>query len=379
MSDQRTEAPTPRRLEEARRKGEPVGRSAELTMAATLGAGVLVLAGFLPGTVAVMGAAIRGGLEAIAARPDPTAGPRALADGLGLGIAAVAPLAGSILAVGILANLASGGIIVATGSVRFEWNRLNPFVGFRRLANREALARLGIALAKLAVLAAAVWLAVGGRLGRLLATSGASARSIAAEAAGALFELGVTVTILLAAVAAVDVVLSRRRALGALKMTKDEVRREAKDTEGDPILRGVRRRRARQLAFARMMEAVPTADVVVTNPVHLAVALRYDERTMRAPRIVAKGQRLVAERIKEVARRAGVPIVEDRPLARALFPRPLGSEVPPHLYRAVARVLVLVARARVLAGARRSSSSTGTGAAGQPPGRSSGRIDGRIG
>ncbi|HWP63663.1 MAG TPA: EscU/YscU/HrcU family type III secretion system export apparatus switch protein [Candidatus Binatia bacterium] len=350
MSDQRTEAPTPRRLEEARRKGEPVGRSQELTMAATLGTGVLVLAGFLPGSVAALGGAIRISLERLAARPDPTAGLAALGDGLGLGLAVVAPLGGAVLGVGVLANLASGGIIVSTGAVRFEWNRLNPLVGLRRLANREALTRLGIALAKLGVLAAAVWLAVAGRLERLLATSGASAGLIAAEAAGALFELGLTVTILLGVVAAVDVVLSRRRALGALKMTKDEVRREAKDTEGDPLLRGIRRRRARQLAFSRMMDAVPTADVVVTNPVHLAVALRYDPQTMRAPRIVAKGQRLVAERIREIARRAGVPIVEDRPLARALFPRPLGSEVPPHLYRAVARILVLVARARVLAG-----------------------------
>ena len=362
MSDQRTEAPTPRRLEEARRKGEPVGRSQELTMAATLGAGVLVLTTLIPAATASLGAALRGAVERLAARPDPTGSLAALGGGLGLGLGLVAPLAGAVLAAGVLANLASGGIIVSTGSVRFEWSRLDPIRGLRRLANREALARLGIALAKLAVLAAAVWLAVEGRLARLLGTSGASAGAIAAEAAGALLQLGITVTILLGVVAAADVVLSRRRALGALKMTKEEVRREAKDTEGDPLLRGIRRRRARQLAFARMMDAVPTADVVVTNPIHLAVALRYDAATMRAPRIVAKGQRLVAERIREVAQRAGVPIVEDRPLARALFPRPLGSEVPPHLYRAVARILVLVARARILAGARAAGARPETGA-----------------
>lgn len=350
MSDQRTEAPTPRRLEEARRKGEPVGRSQELTMAATLGTGVLVLAALVPGATTTLGAAVRTGLDRLAERPDPRAGLAALGDGLGLGLGIGAPLAGAVLAAGVLANLASGGIVVSTGSVRFDWTRLNPIAGLRRLANREALTRLGIALVKLGVLAAAVWLSVEGRLARLLGTTGASAAAIAAEAAGALLTLGVTVTILLGVVAAVDVVLSRRRALGALKMTKEEVRREAKDTEGDPLLRGIRRRRARQLAFARMMDAVPTADVVVTNPVHLAVALRYDPATMRAPRIVAKGQRLVAERIREIARRSGVPIVEDRPLARALFPRPLGSEIPPHLYRAVARLLVLVARARTLAG-----------------------------
>lgn len=319
-------------------------------MAATLGTGVLLLGALLPGAAATLGAAVRMSVDRLAARPDPIASLRALGDGLGLGLAITAPLAGAILVAGVLANLAAGGIVVSTGAVRFEWNRLNPLTGLRRMVNREALTRLGIALAKLGVLAAATWLVLAGRLEGLIGTTGASAEAIAGTAAGVLFELGLTVTILLGVVAAIDAVLARRRALGALKMTKDEVRREAKDTEGDPLLRGIRRRRARQLAFARMMDAVPTADVVVTNPVRLAVALRYDPATMRAPRIVAKGQRLVAERIREVARRAGVPIVEDRPLARALFPRPLGSEVPPHLYRAVARVLVIVARARALAG-----------------------------
>jgi type III secretion system FlhB-like substrate exporter len=116
------------------------------------------------------------------------------------------------------------------------------------------------------------------------------------------------------------------------------------------MIRSARRRRARQMAFARMMDAVPTADVVVTNPTTLAVALKYDSLTMRAPRIVAKGQRLMAERIKQIARENKVPIVEDKPLARALFSRPVGAEVPAHLYRAVARLLVLVHQTRFAAG-----------------------------
>ncbi len=129
-------------------------------------------------------------------------------------------------------------------------------------------------------------------------------------------------------------------------MTKEDVKREYRESEGDPQIQAQRRRRARQMAFARMMDAVPTADVVVTNPIHLAVALKYDSLTMGAPRIVAKGQRLMAARIKDIARANNVPIVEDVPLARALFPRPIGSEVPAHLYRAVARILVIVQQAR---------------------------------
>jgi flagellar biosynthetic protein FlhB len=129
-------------------------------------------------------------------------------------------------------------------------------------------------------------------------------------------------------------------------MTREEVKQEYREQEGDPLIRAHRRQRARRLAFARMMDAVATADVVVTNPTRLAVALKYDPSSMRAPRIVAKGQRLLAARIRELARKHGVPIIEDKPLARALFPRPLGAEVPAHLYKAVARILVLVARIR---------------------------------
>ena len=151
----------------------------------------------------------------------------------------------------------------------------------------------------------------------------------------------------------------------SIRMTKEEVKQEYKEQEGNPQIRGARRRRARQMAFARMMDAVPTADVVITNPTTLAVALKYDSLTMRAPRIVAKGQRLMAERIKEIARGHKVPIVEDKPLARALFSRPIGAEVPAHLYRAVARLLVLVHQTRFAVAGRGRSGAAGE--AGRPP------------
>ena len=148
----------------------------------------------------------------------------------------------------------------------------------------------------------------------------------------------------------------------SLRMTKEEVKQEYRESEGDPLIRGARRRRARQMAFARMMDAVPTSDVIVTNPTTLAVALKYDSLTMRAPKIVAKGQRLMADRIKQIAKEHSVPVIEDKPLARALFSRPVGSEVPAHLYRAVARLLVLVHQARFGAGGRSGGARRGPGA-----------------
>ena len=218
------------------------------------------------------------------------------------------------------------------------------------MADKQALVRLGLASAKLAILAFISWQVVGSRIPTIVGDPGFQPAAIAGSCLSAVFQLGLTITILLAVVALVDFVVQRRKAKQSIRMTKEEVRQEYKESEGDPMMRGARRRRARQMAFARMMDAVPTSDVVVTNPTTLAVALKYDSLTMRAPKIVAKGQRLMADRIKQIAREHNVPVIEDKPLARALFSRPIGAEVPAHLYRAVARLLVLVHQARFAGG-----------------------------
>lgn len=346
MSGERTEQPTARRRDEARRKGQGVGRSHEFSMGLTLGVGVLALSSLLPGAASELAMTLRATFVEL----DGRAGSAALLGHLGAGfgqvLALTLPLALLVMVAGVAGNLVAGGLVLSPQAVRFDLSRLNPMSGLARLADRQALVRLLLACAKLAVLAAIAWQVLSGRVAALLATGGASAATIASVALSAIFQLGLAMTVLLAAIALVDFVVQRRRASQQIRMTKEEVKQESKDQEGDPLIRGLRRRRARQLAFARMMDAIPTADVIVANPTHLAVALRYDSLTMRAPRIVAKGQRLMAQRIKEIARRNGVPIVEDKPLARALFSRPIGAEVPPHLYRAVAHLLVVVQQAR---------------------------------
>lgn len=347
MSDQKTEAPTQRRLDEARRKGESVGRSHELAMALTLGAGTMMLSALLPGAGAALAGTMTAALREVG-RPgltDALAVSR-LGDGIAQALLIVLPLGVMVALAGLGANLASGGFIFSTGSLRVDFNRLNPVTGLRRIADRQALVRLLIATVKLALLALVSWNVVSDRIPSLVATDGAGIASIARVALDAIFQLGLVLTVLLLGVALTDFVIQRRRATGALKMSKDEVKREYRDSEGDPHILAQRRRRARQLAFNRMMAAVPGADVVVTNPTHLAIALRYDPAKMRAPQIVAKGQRLMAQRIRELAHANGVPVIEDVPLARLLFPRPIGSEVPPHLYRAVARILILVQQAK---------------------------------
>ena len=347
MSGEKTEAPTARRREQARAKGQGVGRSHELGMALTLGAGTIMLMVVLPGAAARLGSSIQQAIfEAGSGHIDNALAVARFGGGFGQVVSITLPIAVAVLVAGIAGQLASGGVVIALGALRFDGSRMNPMAGLKRLVDRQALVRLVIAMAKLSLLAVVIWQVVGSRVPTLVGLNGASAGDIAGAAMAAILELGLTMTILLGGVALVDLIIQRRKATSSMKMSKDEVRREALEQEGDPTLRAMRRRRAKQLAFARMMDAVPTADVIVVNPIRLAIALKYDGATMKAPTIVAKGQRLTAARIRDVATANNVLIVEDVPLARALFARPIGSEVPAHLFRAVARILVIVHKAR---------------------------------
>jgi flagellar biosynthetic protein FlhB len=168
---------------------------------------------------------------------------------------------------------------------------------------------------------------------------------------GVAFTLLVRVTMAVCALGLLDYVYQRWEHERGLRMTKEEVKEEYRQTEGDPLVRARIRSLQKQVAMRRMMAAVPKADVVLTNPTHLAVAIRYDEQTMRAPKVVAKGPRLIAERIVTLAKQNGVPIVENKPLARSLYKLvAVGQEIPAALYRAVAEIL---AYDYALAGRRR--------------------------
>lgn len=324
-------------------------------MGLTLAVGTMALASLLPGAAATLVARMQGAINDV----DPHATNAHLTAQTGGAILTtiqlIVPLAMLVLIAGVAGNLISGGLVFSPKAIRFDLSRINPLSGMKRIVDRQAFVRLGLSSAKLAILAVISWQVVGSRIPSIVSTQGSSAANIAGSCLSAVFQLGLTITILLAVVALIDFVVQRRKASQSIKMTKQEVKQEYREQEGDPQVRGARKRRARQMAFSRMMDAIPTSDVVVTNPTTLAVALKYDSLTMRAPKMVAKGQRLMAERIKQIAREYRVPIVEDKPLARALFSRPLGAEVPAHLYRAVARLLVLVHQARFAVGARPSA------------------------
>jgi type III secretion protein U len=329
-----TEEPTPRRLAEARRRGE-VAVSRELVGAAAFGAAVLVLAWDAPAEVAAVVAGMRTALSgAVAGQGGMAASHVALA----LAARLLAPVLVAVLAAALAVGLAQTRGLVSPP--RVDLGRVTSATAWRRLFDGGAVAGALAGLLKVAlvggVAALVLWPLVGAGISSLTGTR--APRLLGAL--GVLTErLGARLALVLLAVGLVDFLLARRRHLRGLRMTRDEVRRDYKEAEGDPAHRGERQRLHRELLEQRMVEEVRRADFVVVNPDHIAVALRYDADGDAAPVVVAKGERLVAERIKQIAREAGVPVFRDVGLARSLAALAEGGEIPATLYEAVAEIL----------------------------------------
>ncbi|MFG0319665.1 MAG: flagellar biosynthesis protein FlhB [Planctomycetota bacterium JB042] len=243
------------------------------------------------------------------------------------------------------------GLHYVPAKLRPRPEKLAPTVSVSKFVNGRSLIETVTSLLKFVFLAIAFHLAVAPAVGELMVTH--SLPVLVAEAGRLIVRLLLFVGGTLLALGLLDYLMKVRQNEKDLKMTKEEVKQENKDAMGDPEVRGRIKRKQREVALTRMMEAVPEASVVVTNPTHYAVALKY-ESSANAPRCVAKGRDLIALRIREIAREADVPVVEDPPLARALHGAvEVGDEIPPTLYQAVAELLAAVMRTRGRVGARR--------------------------
>lgn len=348
--DERTEAATPRRRQEAREKGQ-VPLSTEWIASLTLlaGFGALAMGGGRLAT-RVGGLATKTFLElgAVGTTPlDPGRAAELFDSGAGAIGAAAAFVIVPLLVVGLLAGFGQIGFQIVPKAIAFDGARVNPIKGLGRLFSARSLMRTLFAVLKVTLVAGVlagvaihdlprVAGLVGGDLGPVMIAVG---KLVMRAAFGAL--------VVVLALGAFDLVFQRFQHEKDLRMTKKEIKEELRSNEGDPHVRGRIRAVQRELASRRMMQEVPKATVVVTNPTHVAVALRYDrdEAPSRAPVVVAKGLDQIAQRIKEVASEAGVPLFEDVPLARALHARTeIGDEVPVDLYEAVAAVLAYVYR-----------------------------------
>jgi flagellar biosynthetic protein FlhB len=341
--ESRTEEPTPRREEKAREEGQ-VARSAEIGSCAVLLAGTLVAASSGPGAMSRLRDAMSGSLAAIASDDLTPASALSLLAGGGRTVAAVAlPIVLAAAAAGAVAAVAQVGFGVYPKRIAPDPNRLSPAQGLQRIFSGRGVAELVKSLLKIGLVSWVAWRAFLALQGQLPTLGLVSPRDIL-EAGGAdATSLLLWICGALGAVAAADMLWQRRMHRQSLRMTRHEVREEQRQAEGDPKIRQRLRRAYRDLTGNRMLSEVAKASVVVTNPVHVAVALRYDPAEMGAPRVVAKGTEARAERIKQIARQNGVPIVERRALARALFRSvKVGAEIPAALYRAVAEILAYI-------------------------------------
>ncbi len=340
--EDKTLPPSPRRLEKAREEGQ-VPRSRELAGALIVAAAVGAFAAGGSTLVAAGGSLVRHGLtfDANLARNPERAFLR-FSDLAGEAFAAWGPLALLLFVAAAAAPLALGGWNFTWKPVMPQWTRIDPLAGLGRLVSLDAWIELGKSVLKALVIFAVAGWVLWDFAGAFAALGAADPASGLALAAHVLTRAGIALVLAIALIAAVDVPLAIFTHLRGLRMTRQEMVDEQRESEGDPQLKARIRSTQRAIARRRMMAAVPKATVVVTNPTHYAVAIEWREG-MAAPRVVAKGTGAIAARIREIAAQAGVPLLEAPALARALHRHvKLDQAVPPALYNAVAQVLAWV-------------------------------------
>jgi flagellar biosynthetic protein FlhB len=352
-SGEKTEAPTGKRVEEARNEGQ-IAKSPELTTAAFLLGSTLTLTMAGPPlwrflvdtmgrTLATAGDVSNAGIGAIA-----------LVQMMGFRtIVAISGLAVAMAAIAMTVQVAQTGGILTSKPLRPKFSRMNPMKNAANILGKQSFVELAKSLLKLVIMSWAVYATLSDAWPDIQALAVQSPMSILEVTKKYSMSLLRNAGLMFLALAGADYAWQRWRTFEQMKMTKQQVKEEHKSQEGDPAIKGRRRAIARERIRRQMFAAVPKADVVIVNPVHIAIAVKYDPAVAPAPYIVAIGQRKIAQRIKELAFQAGVPVIENKPLARALFASAkLGSMIPVEMYLAVAEVLAFVMKQRERYGAK---------------------------
>jgi len=341
----KTEKPTPTRLDEVRNRGDsPLSR--ELVQG-----GVMMIAALMfwwcgDWLIESLADLMRHGLDV--AKSDVEDIPTACREIVGSVLRIALPLAvlmGGLVAATVVLGYGQIGLRWSNEVIGFKLERVNPFTNWKRVFNVQAIVRLGFAVLKIVIIVAVLWLVLGDRLPALLQLHEQPFAAAAAEIGGLALTLLLWVGAVMSALAVIDLFWQRFHFEQRNMMSKQEVEDERKRADGDPAMKQRQRRARNELLRHRMMAAVPKADVVITNPTHYAIALRYDRKRDAAPTVVAKGADEVAKNIRELAREHGIPLMEDPPLARALFAAvKVGHTIPDKFYQAVAAVLSHVYR-----------------------------------
>jgi flagellar biosynthesis protein FlhB len=346
VSGERTEAATPRRLDQLRSDGR-APRSPELGASIGLLVACIVLQNTAAGAATRIQSLLTGsfttfGSTGRAQDADLLWAQNALGNAAQAWLLSVAPLLLVLPILGIGVGFAQGAVFSFKAMLHFS--TLNPVAGFKRLLSLQSFVTLGRSLIKVIMVGLLTWRALNDTLARFPTIDGSTdPRAMAGFVAQAMLDVGLPAAEVLLLVAVADYAYQRWQFARSARMSKQEVKEEHKQQEGDPQIKGQIRSKQRAMARQRrQVQDVPTATVVVTNPTHIAVALKYD-RGMASPKVIAMGADLIAERIKKIARESGVPCVENVPLARGLYASAqVGDEIPIELYQAVAEVLAYV-------------------------------------
>ncbi|GBD94258.1 flagellar biosynthetic protein FlhB [bacterium BMS3Abin05] len=348
MADQgaeKTEQPTPKRLEDARKKGN-VSRSMEVNSAFILLTGTLTLffvSGYMFQQLSFLMRHVFGGLMTYEISQSAI---RPYAFSLMMTfVKLIAPILLAILVVGLLVNIGQVGFLFTLEPITPKPEKLDPLKGIQKVISIRSVVELIKGILKIFIIGYVIYLVIKGHYEDYFLLMDQSTGQIFSFMMKTIFQVSIWATLILIVLAAADFAYQRWNYLKDLRMTKDEVKQELKEYEGDPQVKGRIRNIQREMARKRMIADIPKADVVITNPIHYAVALKYDSEKMEAPRVLAKGSRKLALKIKEIARERGIPVVENPPLARALYKSTqIGMEIPVDLFQSVAEVLAYIYR-----------------------------------
>jgi flagellar biosynthetic protein FlhB len=340
----RTEAPTPKKRKKEREKGN-VARSMDVNSVVVLIAGILVIKfmgeNLLSG-ISHFTSGIYTTITTIQLTPESTV--QYTQNGIWYIFGVISPILITIMILGLASNFGQVGFFYSKKALVPKFSKINPLKGVKRIFSSKSLVELVKGIVKITIIATIGYSVIKNHINDYYSVSIMTPGAILSFIAEILFELSVKIAIVLIFLAAADYAWQNYDYEKNIKMTKQEVKEEQRQERGNPEVKGRVKSLQRQLSRTRMMNAVPDATVVVTNPTHIAVALQYaPNEPSDAPKVLAKGQRKTAERIKLLAKENNIPIIEDKPLARTLFQTlEVGMEIPPIFYQAVAEVLAKV-------------------------------------
>ncbi len=341
--EEKTEKATPKKRQDQRKEGNVLQSKEIVTAASVLGifAAVRLLAEFMMKNVLGFTTKMFGELGTVQVNMDNIMS--VWVDVITLVVIVVMPVCAVAMVLGIIPTVAQTKGLFTMKALKPKFSRLNPLEGIKKLFSAQAVVGILKGLIEVVIISFIVYNEISDRLPRIVALMDTGVMQGLAYAASSIFDLVMLICIVLVFVAAADFIFQWWQFEKKLKMSKQEVKEEFKQMEGDPQIKSKIKQKQQQMAMSRMMQEVPSADVVVRNPTHYAVALRYDQDKNRAPQVIAKGKDFTALRIVEIAEKNGVMTMENPPLARALYAQvDLGREIPFELYDAVAEVLTVV-------------------------------------